>query len=186
MRQEVLLYKEVNSEIAQQLVQSYNCEEVKILEVNFVGNFFVIIIRFSGISYLHENWKKLNSVIAVQLSQYLKTEFEKYNLYLLFFSDEEIPKQLKYEIENNKFSSRKIAEECNRQLSEDRIKEILAQYITNSDISITPEAESSVSQYSSDSIVWDLIKEQVYQKDRNGESFPEILSEIEKRLSYEI
>ncbi|MFY0256399.1 ABC-three component system middle component 1 [Chitinophaga sp. 30R24] len=180
------LYKEVELDISQQLVEAYNCTEVKILQVNFVGNFFVIIVRFSSIPDLNESWRKINSVIAVKFSQYLKTEFEKYNLYLLFFVDEEVPKQLKYEIENNKFSSRKIAEKCNRQLTDDRIREILAQYITNSDISITPGADSISLEYTSDSVVWSLIKDQVYQKDKSGESFAEILNEIEKKLSYEI
>jgi hypothetical protein len=53
-----------------------------------------------------ENWQSIQNMVAVYHQQ--SGEFEAWNMYLAFASLESIPVWEKYEIENNKFSVRKI------------------------------------------------------------------------------
>lgn len=63
------------------------------------------------INVLEENWKELTDCISHDYLTADVSEFERWNSYLFFISDEPVPKTLKYEIENDKFAMRKIVEQ---------------------------------------------------------------------------
>jgi hypothetical protein len=60
---------------------------------------------------LGDKWKAINSSVSAYSLDNKKSEFERWNSYLVFICDEEVPKTLKYEIENDKFAMRKIVEQ---------------------------------------------------------------------------
>ncbi|MCX0450182.1 ABC-three component system middle component 1, partial [Aeromonas veronii] len=53
-------------------------------------------------------WKKIASVIAYEYQSELENKFDAWNIYLAFVVTSSISKTTKYEIENNKFSMRKL------------------------------------------------------------------------------
>jgi hypothetical protein len=55
-----------------------------------------------------KDWNSINSFIAAKYVSTLDGEYERWNSYLLFICEEKMSKSLQYEIENNKFSMRKI------------------------------------------------------------------------------
>lgn len=57
-------------------------------------------------SFLIENWRAIQNMVTVYHQH--SDEFDAWNMYLAFISVERIPVWEKYEIENNKFSMRKI------------------------------------------------------------------------------
>lgn len=57
---------------------------------------------------ISESWEKIVGLIAGIYQSALTNEFSKWNIYLVFFSKEPLDLALKYKIENNKFSMRKI------------------------------------------------------------------------------
>ena len=57
---------------------------------------------------LDEKWKSINSSVSAHSLDNKKSEFERWNSYLVFVCDEAVEKSLKYEIENDKFAMRKL------------------------------------------------------------------------------
>ncbi len=57
---------------------------------------------------LDEKWKSINSSVSAHSLDSSKSEFERWNSYLIFVCDEAVEKSLKYEIENDKFAMRKL------------------------------------------------------------------------------
>lgn len=53
-------------------------------------------------------WKKVASVIAYEYQSELESKFDAWNIYLAFVTPSSIAKTTKYEIENDKFSMRKL------------------------------------------------------------------------------
>lgn len=53
-------------------------------------------------------WKKVSSVIAYQYQSELENNFAAWNIYLAFITPSSVAKATKYEIENDKFSMRKL------------------------------------------------------------------------------
>lgn|GEM_PF-6921293 len=59
---------------------------------------------------LERDWLEVTDYINSDYLAEVESEFERWNSYLLFTCTEKAPKSLQYEIENNKFSMRKIVE----------------------------------------------------------------------------
>lgn len=57
---------------------------------------------------LENVWKKLKSDIAAYFQTALELEVEIWNIYIFFFVSGKVCKELKYEVEQDKYSSRKI------------------------------------------------------------------------------
>ncbi len=53
-------------------------------------------------------WKKVASVIAYEYQAQLENKFDAWNIYLVFITPASVAKNTKYEIENDKFSMRKM------------------------------------------------------------------------------
>jgi hypothetical protein len=75
--------------------------------------FHVFIIEIQDEHALRRVWKKLYNKIAFYMQNKFDNNFEKWNLYLFYVISEKCSIPLKYEIENNPFSSRKVVVENN-------------------------------------------------------------------------
>lgn len=100
---------------------------------DFVQNDRAIVIFINNISneQLESNWNYINSWAAANVQLDFETEFEIWNLYLIFIVNEPIEKGLKYKIENDTFSSRKIIIEesiSKKEIIDDHIINILKNY----------------------------------------------------------
>ncbi|MFY0632096.1 MAG: hypothetical protein JXR05_17180 [Flavobacteriaceae bacterium] len=77
-------------------------------EVEFGGSIPIFFIYVENEKSLEGNWTKIADTIAVEFQARLLDEFSVWNIYLFYIIDAPIKKELKYKIENDTFSSRKI------------------------------------------------------------------------------
>lgn len=116
---------------------------------------------FKNVSDLERLWSKISSSIAFNYQSQLNDDFEKWNLYVIYYCRELVSKSLKYKIENDKFSSRKILEDnCENNLTEETINKIIEKHITNTDL-ITEKLHNNTfeDEYHSDTMIWQLISD---------------------------
>jgi len=113
--------------------------EVNYLVKEFGGNIHLFFLKFKNEQDLTAKWRKLSNAIAVYFQSKLPDEFGKWNTYLFYMLDRAVLPDLKYKIENDTFSSRKIVVETS--LTEDAI---ITQHVTNSDLILKAKADSNV------------------------------------------
>jgi len=102
-------------------------------ELKVKCHLFTVIVK--SVEELKNLWEPLADEIAVYFQAGLENEYESWNLYVVFISHIEIPKQLKYEIQNDKYSSRKIVlDNVSSELSENEIIKQLSQRLFLLDI----------------------------------------------------
>lgn len=80
---------------------------------------------------LAQNWAKITDFIAVHFQTALIEEFAVWNIYLFFITKKNITKELRFKIENDTFSSRKIVIEDDMSNAE-----IINEHILNVDLAI--------------------------------------------------
>lgn len=72
----------------------------------------VFSCQTQNIAILERDWLEITDYINSDYLADVESEFERWNSYLLFTCTEKVPKSLQYDIENDKFSMRKIVEHC--------------------------------------------------------------------------
>ncbi|MCC2379090.1 hypothetical protein LKM00_16735 [Bacillus wiedmannii] len=61
---------------------------------------------------LTQFWEEFTNSIAIHFQSELEKNIEIWNVYVVFFVEDAVKKELKYEIEQDKYSSRKIVYDC--------------------------------------------------------------------------
>lgn len=84
----------------------YNVEAWIKPQQNYDINIFTVLL--SDNNELNECWEELTNSIAVHFQSLLEKDIEIWNIYVLFLVKEVVDKELKYKIEQDKYSSRKI------------------------------------------------------------------------------
>jgi len=136
-------YKEIEEvELSNKLKKDFPIKELSLGELVFGGVIPLIFVSFKSLDDLKKNWKDFNSQITTDIVINLKEEYSRWNFYIFFFSKDLVPKSLKYEIENNKFSSRKIVIENCEFITEEVIKNELSEHITNDNIQVNVERKN--------------------------------------------
>ncbi len=100
-------------------------------EISYNGKLPCFFIEIEADANLSEIWMKASDLIAVNFQSMLQNEFSIWNIYLFFIVNEPVGSELKYLIENDTFSSRKIVIEGSADS-----KKIIEKFILNSDIKI--------------------------------------------------
>jgi hypothetical protein len=107
--------------------------ELAFTEVDYRGVIPVFIAKVKcDETGLGKNWQRLVNYIAFNFQSRITDEFSVWNLYIFFVTNQNIDSALKYKIENDTFSSRKIVVEENASQ-----EEIIEQHITNRDINFS-------------------------------------------------
>ncbi|MGV3685106.1 MAG: ABC-three component system middle component 1 [Daejeonella sp.] len=128
--------------------------EVTYQEESFGGKIHAFFLKFSEEGNLESNWRKISNAIAVYFQSKLKDEFGKWNTYIFYLSDSPVNRVLKYKIENDTFSSRKILVE--KQMS---ISDIIMEHIVNDNLKLAnhqivgDESET----FLPDSVIWNAL-----------------------------
>ena len=91
------------------------------------SNAYAFFIACESEVILRNNWIKIRNYIATKFQTHISDEFGKWNIYLFFILEQEISLELKYKIENDVFSSRKIIIE-----NGDSFERIISNHILNS------------------------------------------------------
>ncbi|MUP39852.1 ABC-three component system middle component 1 [Labilibaculum euxinus] len=113
------------------LKEEFDNVEFSFEEKRYQGRLPCFFISVESEEELARIWMKVSDIIAVNYQSRMKNEFSIWNLYLFFIVSETISNDLKYQIENDTFSSRKIVIDEKANLTK-----IVDEHILNSDIKI--------------------------------------------------
>tara|TARA_R110002051_G_scaffold181774_1_gene251346 strand:+ start:114562 stop:115098 length:537 start_codon:yes stop_codon:yes gene_type:complete len=115
-------------------------------EDSFQLNIFFIE---AGINIINNQWKRYSKMVALnfQNSEYMSnSEFDRWNFYIIYILKDSISKELKTQIENDKFSSRKIVEDSyGKEFNPDEANRLIVKHITNTDLKEIVDATEQVS-----------------------------------------
>jgi hypothetical protein len=142
----------------------------------------VFFVFANSLTLSEENlWKNISKEIALKYQSKLETVYDKWNLYTIYVTSDDIPKDLKKQIENDKFSSRKIVEgSYDKEFNEDEANRLIVKHITNTDLKVIVDdtEQVSISEYiPKNANLWKLlIKEEKIIGDRKNQK--EILQKI--------
>lgn len=77
------------------------------------GTIHAFFLTFQNEKVIAEKWRKIANAIAVYFQSKVVDEFGKWNTYLFYLNVMKLSRDLKYKIENDLYSSRKIVVEGN-------------------------------------------------------------------------
>ena len=164
--------------------QLFQVDDLIVGELSFGGLMPIIFVRFSSLDALAKTWKEFSSFLAAEFMTSIKDEYAKWNFYIFYLSKENIEKQLKYEIENNKFSSRKILIENVNSITEKEINLLISEHITNDNIQVGVENKQSLKFKKNTSLSKILDKLSLNKK--SDEGLQDALDSIEKIYKNEV
>lgn len=178
-------YKEIEAkELSKELKEDFPIQQLFFGELIFGGVIPLIFVSFNSLDDLNKNWKDFNSQITTDFVINLKEEYSRWNFYIFYFSNDIVPKSLKYEIENNKFSSRKIVIENCESISGEIIKMSISEHITNDNIQVNVE-NKSISKFKKDISLAKIIDKLSLNK-KNDEDLQNALNQIENTYNDEV
>lgn len=182
------LFNEIDNieEIYIQIGNSFDIQNVIIGNLMFGDNIPVIFIQFKNLNDLEKYWKEFNSFITAEYLIKLKNDFSKWNSYVFYFTESTVEKPLKYEIENNKFSTRKIViDAINQTVDNSMIKSILSEHIINDNIEFNVD-NPNIESFSKNTIINEAFKSTSFKSsDIKEETLLKVLDHLEKTLSNE-
>lgn len=175
-------YDVVRTDHAEEMKTAYEVDDIKITKTNFVSDFYVVFCRFNKEAELKSLWDKLNSVISAELSCDFKNDFERWNLYFFYLCEKKVKDSIKYQIENDKYFSRKIViDESRLKLTSESIEYLISKNIINDDLILRDPKKDDKTPYVSSSIVYNLIDlEKINDKNDSEKLFDEVLELLRK------
>ncbi len=178
-------YKELKfNELFNKLKKDFPIKELVFGELLFGGVIPIVFVNFETLNDLNNNWKDFNGQITTDFVLDLKEEYSRWNFYIFYLSKETVEKQLKYEIENNKFSSRKIVIESVNSITEKEINFLISEHITNDNIKIGLENKQSL-KFNKNASISNIIDKLSLNKKSDGD-LQDALNSIEKIYKNEI
>lgn len=166
----------LTKELASDIENEFSDITFEYREINFGGIISAFFINIKSEEELAIKWKAITEFIAIHFQSSLRNEFSVWNIYLFFILDNEVKDDLKYTIENDTFSSRKIIIAPFQD-----IDLIIDEHIKNDNIdlqsSIAPEEPS----FEANPIIWGILKDVTYKK-RISDEIKNGHSEIIKKI----
>jgi ribosomal protein S17E len=156
-------YLEYSTEVINQLKEKYKtCDfHFHLDDINVKVSVFFVLTNSSSLRE-SESWKKISEEIALKYQTKLETVYEKWNLYIIYVTNDIAPKELKNQIENDKFSSRKIVEDFyNGVFDNDEANRLIIKHITNSDLKeiVDKTQEVTISEFvPKNKSIWELLE----------------------------
>lgn len=164
------------------IIDLFDLAEAYFGVLDFGGEITISIVKFKNIKSLSESWDELNSYITAHYFSESDNEFSKWNSYLFYLTPTKLDKPLKYDIENNRFSSRKIVlDNFQKELTDETLSDIVGTYIKCSNMNVkvpTPHIDDLVK----DSRFSTIIDQLDIPKKGKENSLNVALEQIEKKL----
>lgn len=165
--------------------------EMKFQTIQFPVTISVFFFTFADAPALSDNWEKMQKAIAGYYQTGLadEAEFERWNIYIFYLCREVVASELKYRIQNDRFSSRKVVvENFSGSVGEKDLNELIAEHITNTDLigagSPASDGESRLKKkYTSDSGVWKIISTAALPGEKDTAAVDKLLAQIEKKVT---
>lgn len=170
--------------------ERYTNEFVTFKLFEYKGNVSVFVFYFEEENELKKAWNNVSGNIAGLYQAELTEDFDMWNIYTFYLCKSKISLALKYKIENDRFSSRKIVlDNYDKEISDMGIKDIINEHITNIDIIYDPEKAKKntlLLDKGTDGAIWNLINDISLKPGK--QSIPEseqILSKIARNIKDE-
>lgn len=128
-------------------------------EIDFGGTIPAFFIKIENEEKLAAKWKAITEFIAIHFQSSLRNEFSVWNIYLFFILENEIRNDLKYTIENDTFSSRKIIIN-----PLEGIDSIINEHIKNNNIDIQSAIAIEEIVFEANSDIWKILGEFSHKK----------------------
>lgn len=128
-------------------------------EINFGGIIPAFFINIKNEEKLATQWKAITEFMAIHFQSSLRNEFSLWNIYLFFILENEVKDDLKYTIENDTFSSRKIIITPFQD-----IDLIINEHIKNDNIDIQSSIVPEEPLFQANQDIWDILKDVTYKK----------------------
>lgn len=123
--------------------------KVEMVGTGVINSFF---IKLPDEATLESKWRMISNFLAVNFQNEMEEEFQRWNLYVFYTLEAPISNRLKYLIENDTFSSRKIV------VSDQETQEsIIQQHISNSDLSGEVGQLNRTGQHSPNELLWNTL-----------------------------
>lgn len=167
--------------------ESFDVKNAIIGNLTFGDNIPVVFIQFNDLNDLEKYWKEFNSFITAEYLIKLKNDFSKWNSYIFYITEGTVEKPLKYEIENNKFSTRKIViESINQSIDSNIIMGILSEHIINDNIHFGVK-NRNIESFLKNEIIDKALKSTSFNKTTSikEENLLKVLNHLEETLSNE-
>ena len=188
MKQEILFKETADDAVKQKINDLFPVKHFSLGEVIYGGKIVVSIVEFEGQKDLVKNWKAFNNYVSTEILSSIQDDFSRWNFYIFYISPEKIGIDLKYEIENNKFGSRKtLIDLFDDEININCITEIIKEHVTNQNIIEVKDIEEQ-SILIKDAIISTALGgiEISIGKNAYNEYLENVLNEIEKRLTDEV
>lgn len=129
---------------SEKVANDFDLQSLKIVKVNWISSFYTIFCEFKNESHLNKYWENFISIIALEMSNYLIEDFEKWNVYLFFINPEKVSNTLQYKIENDTFFCRKIIPHPFKSIQKNEdVIDLLNKYVLYSDIELEAKIKSN-------------------------------------------
>lgn len=142
----------LNDQLMANLHQEFDTLEFDYREIELGGVIPIFFVKVPNTDILTKKWKAISEFIAVYFQSKLTSEFSLWNLYLMFISESEVNIEIKYQIENDTFSSRKLVISPIRE-----IDDILKEYVLNANLLIQPTDKVTEVKLETNPIIWDQL-----------------------------
>lgn len=184
---ELFKYIDSKEEIYIKIRKSFDIQNIIIGNLIFGDNIPVIFIQFKNLNDLEKFWREFNSFITAEYLIKLKNDFSKWNSYIFYITDSSMQRSLKYEIENNKFSTRKIViESIGQDIDEILLKGILSEHIINDNIDYNVKNQD-IESFTKNVIINEALRATSFNKSNayKEENLLKVLNHLEKTINDE-
>jgi hypothetical protein len=137
-------------------------------------------LQYENSSIIENSWRKISNFIALSCQSKVSDDFGKWNTYLFFLINEKLGIDLKYKIENDTFSSRKIVIE-----EQAEFKDVINKHILNNDLELTIENSKEQIPLERREFLWTLLEGKTLKKQRKtgaaDPAFDDLLGILKKQ-----
>jgi hypothetical protein len=130
-------------------------------------------LKYQNVDEINDSWRKVSNFIALKCQSRILDDFGKWNTYLFLISGRSLGIDVKYKIENDTFSSRKIVIEDNSSYDD-----IINKHILNSDLEITIENYREQNPLNKRDFLWALLEGKTLKKLRKTSAADHTFDEL--------
>lgn len=166
----------INSQILEQFKSLFNEVDLNYKSIQIEeGVAHAFFLKYRNTETIENSWRKISNFIALKCQSMLSDDFGKWNTYLFYLVGSQLNIELKYKIENDTFSSRKIV------IEEDaEVDEVINKHILNNDLELTIESSRDQMSLERRDFLWTLLEGKTLKKQRKtgaaDPAFDELLS----------
>lgn len=168
-------YETTFIDVSQKICREYGFLDLNIVKVNALGGFYAIYCQLNSEKELERLWDKINSIVAMEISDFLKNDYERWNIYCFYNSKGKVNNSLKYKIENDTFFCRKIV--ISDKKTEINMIDLIDEFIINSDICIELEKNMVPEKYTPSTNIYNMLD---IANSKNKEYINELYAQILK------